>query len=169
VQQKYSLTDKSSLLNKGDEKKQTFTISRRNEDLVGNINSFREDLRKQITEKLRTSSRIIDVSSPKSSDTLKGLFSSRAGDNFSQTDFFKKQTSTLTTKASEKRFDLGGDLFNRKKGDTNLLTRTAQKTTDNINDLWEKKRDSRISIRNLDTNSFFTLDSEKKSTSPFKD
>ncbi len=90
-------------MSKHDDKKFSLAHSKKNDDIIGNVNSFREDLRKQITEKLRSTSKLIDTSSPKQTGEFKSLFSSRASDSSFQNDLFKRQ---LTAKSSEKKFDL---------------------------------------------------------------
>jgi hypothetical protein len=121
-------------------------------------------LRKQITEKLKSTSKIIDVSSPKQADGAK-LFSTRGSDNNVGNDLFKRP---LTSKASEKKFDLVGDLLN-KKGNDNSAVKPNQKTNDYFSDVWEKKRDSqRVSIKSIDVNSFFG-ENDKRPVSPFRD
>lgn len=153
-------------MSKHDDKKFSLANSKKSDDIIGNVNSFREDLRKQITDKLRSTSKLIDTSSPKQTGEFKSLFSSRASDSSFQNDLFKRQ---LTAKSSEKKFDLVNDLLSKKSADVSG-NKTAQKSDNYFSDLWDKKRDSqRVSIKTLDVNSFFSGEPEKRPVSPFRD
>lgn len=93
------------------------------------------------------------------------LFSTKASETNLSNDLFKRP---LTSKASEKKFDLVGDLLNKRTIDSSAA-KANQKSSDYFSDLWDKKRDSqRVSIKSIDVNSFFG-DNDKRPVSPFRD
>lgn len=135
---------------------------------MGNLQVFRDDLRKQISDKISKNFKFLDVSSPKAPSTLTSLLSNKHGDTSSPTkpSLFKKDHGTpVSTTTSQKKFDLGKEFSRR--GDRSSPTKQSNgaKTPDLLDYIGKKRANQRMSA-NLTSSAF--LSSAGPTRSPSK-
>jgi hypothetical protein len=135
--------------------------SQKKDDIFVNLDSFRQDLRKQISDKIRTNTKYLDFSSPTHTNEggLTSLLSHRAADRplllpkENTTSLLKSPSSNNTpSDSSKKRFEFNFDI-SQKKNSQDTLKSTATKPFQDLGDILNKKRESYRSSMNSDSQS----------------
>jgi len=169
---KASIQESPSMYNSRVENDRTFTqssnISRSKEDIMGNLQAFRSDIRKQISDKISKNFKILDVSSPKATPDLKTLLSTKnAGTTtpLKASLYNDRETSFSTTKAaSQKKFDLSKDFS--KRGERSSPYK--EKQSELLAQLNKLHTEQRLSVGVNSVNSIIKRSPEKKTASPKK-
>ena len=154
------------------ENERTFTqssnISKSKEDIMGNLQAFRSDIRKQISDKISKNFKMLDVSSPKVTPDLKTLLSTK---NASTTTPLKaslyndREIGFSTTKAaSQKKIDFTKDFA--KRGEKSSPYK--EKQSELLAQLNKLHTDQRLSVGVNSVSSLMKRSPEKKAVSPKK-
>jgi len=135
---------------------------------MGNLQAFRSDIRKQISDKISKNFKILDVSSPKATPDLKALLSTKNAGTTTplKASFYNdRKTSFSTTKAaSQKKFDLSKDFS--KRGERSSPYK--EKQSELLAQLNKLHTEQRLSVGVNSVNSIIKRSPEKKTASPKK-
>ena len=116
------------------------------DDVANNLQAFRDDIRKQISDKITKNYKFLDVSSPKTIPDIKTLFSTKNTDTSTplKASFYNKDTSA-STKASQKKFDLKQEFSKRGERGSPAREASSKQGSELLSQLAKIREGSRLS------------------------